>query len=91
MKSLPHCRAFPGRLVIKEIAPENPFLITDVRPDRAEPMPETRFLKAFTAASFSPEAIFTTVVLMSFQIFEAVCFSVFQIWEINWDSAEKMF
>ena len=83
MKSLPHCRAFPGRLVIKEIAPENPFCITDVKLDRAERIPATRFLKAFTAESFSPVAIFTTVVLMPFQILDAVCFSVFQIWEMN--------
>ena len=91
MKSLPHWRAFPGRLVIKEIAPEKPFWTTDASPERAERMPETRFLKAFTAASFNPVAIFTTVVLIPFQILDAVCFSVFQICEMNWESAEKMF
>src|SRR5699024_10322134 len=91
MKSLPHCRAFPGRLVIKEIAPQKPFWTTDASPERAERMPETRLLKAFTAASFKPVAIFTTVVLIPSQILDAVCFSVFQICEMNWESAEKMF
>ena len=89
IKSLPHWRAFPGRLVIKEIAPEKPFCTTDASPESAERMPETRFLKALTAASFNPVAIFTTVVLMPFQIFEAVFFSVFQICEMNWESARE--
>ena len=66
IKSLPHWSAFPGRLVMNEMADENPFDTTENSPESAEPMPETRFWKAFTAASFRPVAMETTVFLMPF-------------------------
>src|SRR5699024_9510139 len=71
MKSLPHWSAFPGRPVMNEMADENPFDTTENSPESAEPMPETRFWKAFTAASFRPVAMETTVFLMPFHTDEA--------------------
>ena len=74
-KSLPHWTARPGRLVIKFIAPWNPFWTTEVKFDKALRIPLTRFLNPVVAFCLMLFTALLIVVFMLFQIFVTVVFA----------------